>query len=142
VIAMSELKNINLIVSSFALKNVQSVINKSYKNDYKSLVKKMPTYIQKNGFINTLVFCYSKNNKKHFEKILNTIIEWNKHNPKINNILSIKNEDFKVSDESSYRKYIELLAGENLTPSQYRLITKEMMELFGWIKRFSEGMIE
>ncbi|MCR1934082.1 type III-B CRISPR module-associated protein Cmr5 [Clostridium tepidum] len=30
----------------------------------------------------------------------------------------------------------------NLEPVEYRLLTKEMMSLFGWIKRFADGMIK
>lgn len=88
---MSELKNINLEVSKFAMKCVENAI---YDNDienskYKTIAKKMATLIQKNGLIGTLVFNLSKVEKNHHKQILFNIIEWNLENDKINYIKDI-----------------------------------------------------
>ncbi|MGG7163505.1 type III-B CRISPR module-associated protein Cmr5 [Clostridium ihumii] len=132
---MSKLRNVNLDVANFAMSCVEEA---KEDKDYKSLVKKMPTLIQKNGFIATLVFNLSKVNKMHHKKVLINIIEWNEQNCKINKFLS-KNI-ISDKDKEMIKEYIEWVT--NLEPVQYRLITKEMMNLFGWIKRFADGMID
>ncbi|WP_027400517.1 type III-B CRISPR module-associated protein Cmr5 [Anaerovorax odorimutans] len=158
------LKNINLEVSKYALKCVETVINHTNEEDktknideksYKTLVKKMPTLIQKNGLINTLVFNLSKplNNKtsknKCHREVLKNIIDWTVENPKLCNIKT-KTRNFKESENKNIDKndeyeqviinYIKWVT--DLNPKEYRLVTKEMMMLFGWIKRFSDGMIK
>ncbi len=160
---MSNLKNINLDVANFAMMCVEEVNNPEEKNDenhyddknkeankreidpndYKSLAKKMSTLIQKNGFIGTLVFNLSKVKKEHHKEVLKNIIEWNKKNLKINKIHEFKKDEMVFNgnnDVEIIKKYINWVTA--LEPVEYRLITKEMMSLFGWIKRFADGMIE
>ena len=82
---MSKIKNMNLDVASFALSRVSYVMEKEDINlkEYKTLVKKIPTLIQKNGYINTLVFNLSKKNKAQHKEILDNIIQWTLQNEKI-----------------------------------------------------------
>lgn len=159
---MSDIKNVNLKTAQFALKCVETVkdayedkkkdeeknrnVNKEESKNrdkkenkkitepkkYKTLVKKMPVMIQKNGYIAVLAFCYSKsrNNKEH-DEVLNNILAWNSKNEKIKGL---------VDNYSDAKKYIEEVV--KLDQSKYRLIAKEMIFLFGWIKRFADGMIE
>ncbi|PWJ90018.1 CRISPR-associated protein Cmr5 [Oceanotoga teriensis] len=169
------LKNMNLEVSKYALECVERVIkNENDYNDYnkpnpksvdkksyKTLVKKMSTLIQKNGFINTIVFLMSKANEKnykngekivrnndelkkihskqHYNLILQDILNWHKENPKIELELQnlSENYDFNTKKVQEYIKFLY-----DLNSQEYRLITKEMMTLFGWIKRFADAMIE
>lgn len=132
--------NRNLSIASFAMQCVNEVVTneekKNFKVKYKTLVKKISTLIQKNGYISTIVFCYSKHTNEHNE-VLNNIIEWNCSNDKINS--NIDKNKYK-SDEYFYNEYIEEVV--KLDQKQYRMLTKEMMILFGWIKRFADGMIE
>lgn len=158
---MSNLKNINLDVANFAMKCVKDAIecDKIDCNKYKTLVKKMPTLIQKNGFINTLAFVLSKCNikgpkkdndiiKKQFNnKILEDIIKWTEKNSKTTNLIKFKEKKIDTSEKENNQystdnivKYLEEVS--KLKPLDYRLITKEMMNLFSWTKRFSDGMIE
>ncbi len=139
------LRNINLDVATFAMKKVKEInTNTNDAKKYKTLVKKMPSMIQKNGLIGTLVFNLSKSkddknkskdDKKHDEhkEVLNQIIEWNEKNYKISHLLV---EDKGLTEI----EYIEFIAG--LSSQQYRLITKEMISLFIWLKRFADGIIE
>lgn len=160
---MGNLKNVNLDVAKFALGCVENVINKKsnvecdkkYKidknneinsNKYKTLVKKMPTLIQKNGFMNTLVFNLSKTKNKEHSEVLKNIIEWTNENCKISNIKEFREKNINFENvyenisEDMFMKYIKWIT--SLTQSEYRLITKEMINLFSWIKRFADGMIE
>lgn len=140
---MSDIKNMNLKVANFAMKCVQDVANdKGIKSEYKTLVKRMSILIQKNGFIATVVFNLSKNDKIQHKKVLDNIIKWNAENDKINYLLDFKElgEMKKTCNNSDVEWYISQIT--NLDQDKYRLITKEMMNLFGWIKRFADGMIE
>lgn len=131
---MNNLKNTNLEVSSFALGCVEKVVDNTNidNEEYKTLSKKMSALIQKNGLINTVVFCYSKNDKKHFNEILKNMINWAKTNFKISSYFNNLNEN-KINDY--------LLQITKLSTKDYRLVTREMMIFFGWIKRFADGMI-
>lgn len=145
---MNNLKNTNLEVSSFALGCVEKVVGKTeLERKYKTLVKKMSTLIQKNGYIGTLVFCYSKSQKnKEHEEVLKNIINWHKKNYKIKNY-KVKFEDenerevrFMDINDTNFQKYIKTIT--KVRQNEYMLVTKEMMILFGWMKRFADGMIE
>lgn len=148
---MSNLKNINLDVADFAMKCVKGAIecDKIDCKQYKTLVKKMPTFIQKNGYINTLVFVLSKckKEKQFYNKILEDIIKWTEKNSKTTSLIDFKGKKIDTSNYNNNQystdnivKYLEEVS--KLNPLEYRLITKEMMNLFSWIKRFSDGMIE
>lgn len=133
-----EKTNVNLEVASFAMNCVEGVIaqkNSNLNKNYKTLVKKMPAMIQKNGLIGTLVFILSKfkNSKDSAHgEVLKNVMKWNNKNEKIKDVVQMKNDNAV--------EYIESIT--NLNSQDYRLVTKEMINLFGWIKRFADGMIE
>lgn len=142
---MSNLKNINLEVAQFALKSVKEVLeydNKSkisqqenkdlISKKYKTISKKMTVLIQKNGLIGSLVFIISKKEKSH-EFILKNAREWCSKNSKLE---FLENKLIYENDET----FIESIT--NTSNQEYRLLTKEIMTLFAWIKRFADGMIE
>lgn len=138
---MSDSANRNLNVAAFSMKCVQNVLNKNPENKdkYKTLVKKMSTLIQKNGYISTLAFCYSKSSIEHNE-VLKNIIQWNCDNDKIKSLISNLNyNDKKHFSSKDIENYIAEIV--KLEQKNYRIISKEMMILFGWIKRFADGMI-
>lgn len=153
---MSNLKNINLEVAKYSMSCVKQVIEKENSDNckkYKTLVKKMSTMIQKNGLISTLVFNLSNIDKPEHKLVLSQIAKWNITNPKISDLLKVDDKErdvfitaidntkvVKTLDNSVLINYIAFLT--NMDSQEYRFITKEMMILFGWVKRFVDGMIE
>lgn len=147
---MSEMKNTNLAVAQFALESVSGFIDKTQNSketaddknkslkEYKTLVKKMNVLIQKNGMIGTLVFLLSKSlkNKQHKE-VLKIIREWCDQDTKLD---FLKEEKLKNTSKMEDAEFIEKIT--QLTNREYLFLTQEMMTLFGWIKRFADGMIE
>lgn len=137
---MSEMKNTNLAVAKFALESVERVIGNGEINpkEYKTLVKKMNVLIQKNGMIGTLVFLLSKSlkNKQHKE-VLKIIREWCDQDTKLD---FLKEKELKNTSKMEDAEFIEKIT--QLTNREYLFLTQEMMTLFGWIKRFADGMIE
>ncbi|WP_032123140.1 type III-B CRISPR module-associated protein Cmr5 [Clostridium amazonitimonense] len=146
---MDDFKNINLIVANFAMECVESAMTNAsiHSGKYKTLVKKMSTLIQQNGLIGTLVFNLSKISKTYHKEVLKNIIMWNVKNSKINNMNNFDTKqmiftktDNEKNDIKVFTDYIEWVT--SLEPVEYRLLTKEMINLFAWIKRFADGMIE
>jgi len=152
---MGDLKNVNLQVAQFALKRVKEALNyyekeilkckeeereqiekkqKMLSSKYKTLSKKMIVLIQKNGLIGTLVFILSKVKKeKANELVLQHIINWCEEDYKLEFLKD------KLSSNNN-ETFVENIT--KLSSQEYRLVTKEIMNLFGWIKRFADGMIE
>ena len=71
---------------------------------------------------------FAENNKVW----VNNIIDWSVQNRRIKSL-------FKANKYSQI-EYIKLIGSFN--SNKYRMISKEMIILFGWIKRFADGMIE
>jgi len=122
------IENLEKARVEFAYKKVEEVVQQEGKssktsNEYKSYVKKIPTYIQTNGLSATFAFMYSK--KGTYEIIYNQINEWLTDERKLKN-----------SDEELVKWIIKQ------DSSKYKHITKEVMALFMWLRRFAEGMIE
>lgn len=152
---MSSIKNTKLSVAQFALTCVEDVKKNKKVSDkeYKSLVKKMSTLIQKNGYISTLVFNLSKINNTHHREVLKNIVSWSYKNVKIKEFLKCTSETYSSLNELKqvekkelsgkelkvFESYIEQIS--KLNQNEYRIVTKEMMILFGWIKRFSDGIL-
>lgn len=167
---MDNVKNVNLQVANFAMKCVCSAIdNKDINNkEYKTLVKKMCILIQKNGLVNTLAFNLSKVDKAHHFEVIKNIISWTNEDYKLTKISEkLYKNDIEFRDVQSYydekkrkaltkrnkeiiSEFIKNLTntsisgneGSELSTVEYRLLTKEMMILFTWMKRFVDGMIE
>jgi len=123
-----KIKDLEKARAEFAYEKVKEVVNKKGEssktsNEYKSYVKKIPTYIQTNGLSATFAFMYSK--KGTYEIIYNQINEWLTDERKL-----------KDSDEELIKWIIKQ------DSSKYKHITKEVMALFMWLRRFAEGMIE
>ncbi|KYN79029.1 type III-B CRISPR module-associated protein Cmr5 [Clostridium sporogenes] len=149
---MSNLKNVNLQVAQFALKKVKQILEyeeiekekekkkqKLAADKYKTLSKKMTVLIQKNGLIGTLVFVLSKVKKeKANEFVLENIVKWCEEDYK----LDFLREKLRVDEENANSNEVFIEKITKLSNQEYRLVTKEIMNLFGWIKRFTDGMIE
>ena len=99
--------------------------------DYKSYARKIPMMIKTNGLGATLAFVKSKKkSKKAYETLYNQLTDWLKGQPHLM-------PTFRVGSET------EELAQHvvNLDSFSYRAATVETLALFGWIRRFAEGLI-
>lgn len=95
--------------------------NNGLKSDYKSYIKKIPMMILNNGLGATFAFIYSKKkNGNAYELIYNQTNKW-----------------LKKDDKKDLVEWII-----NLKSSEYRVVTNEVLALFNWLRRFTEGMIE
>ena len=149
---MSNLKNVNLQVAQFALEKVKQILEyeeiekkkekekqKLAADKYKTLSKKITVLIQKNGLIGTLVFVLSKVKKeKASEFVLDNIVKWCKEDYK----LDFLRGKLRVDEENANSNEVFIEKITKLSNQEYRLVTKEIMNLFGWVKRFADGMIE
>ncbi|OPJ62773.1 type III-B CRISPR module-associated protein Cmr5 [Clostridium oryzae] len=129
---MNSIKNTNLDVAQYAMSCVNS-IEKANQKKYKTLVKKMSALIQRNGLILTLAFVFSKGTNNEHGKVLEQMRNWCTNNYKLTRI-------FDGKQEIDNSMFIEKIT--SLSQREYVLVTREMIVLFGWIKRFADGMIE
>ena len=91
------------------------------KKEYKSYVKKIPMMVLNNGLGATFAFIYSKKkNGNAYALIDSQTKKW-----------------FKIDEKEDLVKWI--IEQES---SEYRSTTNEVLALFGWLKRFADGMIE
>ncbi len=111
----------------YAWEKVNSV-KASQLEEYATMAKKLPAMINSNGLGQTLAFLFSKIDKKSEnanQQGFNHLIEWLKK-------LFVWSED----PYELLKKVIEL------EPSDYRVATREAIELASWLKRFSTGKAE
>ena len=90
------------------------------QKEYKSYVKKIPMMVLTNGLGATFAFVYSKKDKDAYGLIYEQTKEWLKA-PKDKELV-----EWIIYQESP----------------EYRATTNEVLALFGWLKRFADGMIE
>lgn len=137
---MRSLKNKSLEVSSYAFERVKGVKdNKEVKDKYKSLVKKMPMLIQKNGLINTILYNYSKSKSKEHERVLLDMIYWVVSSNSIELYFADNQKYNDLKNKQDEDAFIALVS--ELDNNKYRFLTKELISLFGWLKRIADGMI-
>lgn len=100
--------------------------------DYKSYAKKIPMMIKTNGLGATLAFVKSKSSKEAYKKIYEQITEWFEKNQ------TYLMPEFRKTDKK------EDLAHHivKLDSAPYRAVTVETLALFGWLRRFAEGLIQ
>lgn len=104
-------------------------------SEYKSYVKKTPMLIKTNGLGATLAFIKSKGKSKEskgkdknaWHIIYQQITDWVDKNAKY--IADRKGEDL-----------VKVVV--SLETPAYRALTKEILALFNWLRRFVEGLIE
>lgn len=131
----SSLKDIELRRAEYAHDFIINVINESKeKNDkkkddkvdldkFKGYIRKIPTLIVSNGLLKTLLYIKSREGKE-YEKIYESIEIW-------------YDENFTDSND---KDIIEVLVKASDAFSNMR-ITKEIIELMNWEKRFVESLI-
>ncbi|MEO1941347.1 MAG: type III-B CRISPR module-associated protein Cmr5 [Campylobacterales bacterium] len=110
--------------AQFAYKKVKEVVKekKIDPKDYRSYLKKIPTYLQTNGLAATIAFIFAKK-KSAYGVIYNQIDEWLQKIQMKNNTPLI---EWVVELESP----------------TYRRATKEIIALLMWMGRFAEGMVD
>ncbi len=104
-------------------KKICKKLQDKYKiaDNYKSYVKKIPMMILNNGLGATFAFVYSKKkNGNAYELIDKQVLKW-----------------FNLDEEQDLVKWII-----DQNSQEYRATTNEVLALFGWLKRFADGMIE
>jgi CRISPR-associated protein Cmr5 len=101
--------------------------------EYKSYAKKIPMMIKTNGLGGALAFVKSKckqDKPNAYNLIYDQLSEWFSKSEKAYFIANFKSNDDLVE------KVIALNSGE------YRAVTVETLALFGWVRRFAEGLIQ
>jgi len=121
------MKTLKQEYASIAFKFVEEVKDKSYKKDYLSRIKKLPSMITHNGLLTTLTFLYSKA-KGDFKKnadgvILKQLVEFLSDNEE-----NVEGFIRKLAEKTNFKKLL--------------LYTKRALQLSQWLKRIAEGTLE
>ena len=134
---MSKIKTVEQKRSEFALKCVKNVLSEAVSEEgeeklpgnYKSLVKKFPMMVLKNGLLQTIAFveAKSRNNCQH-----NILLEHLRDYLNFWSPLGIKLGNKRLS---------EYLSSDTHT-SQYRNITTDLLTFTKWLGRYAEALIE
>ncbi len=90
-------------------------------SNYDGNVKKVPMYILTNGFANFIAFAYSK---KEWKQVYEDIEDWLK-----------KEKQELVSAKLANDPLIDVTINK-LDDRELRLVTKEVLALFNWLRRF------
>ena len=97
--------------------------------EYKAYTKKIPMLIKTNGLGATLSFIKAKASKNAaYQLLYDQMAEW--FSGRGNDLIEL------AKDGDLVEKVIEL------NSDAYRVVTKETLALFSWLRRFAEGLIE
>jgi CRISPR-associated protein Cmr5 len=111
--------------AEFALNRVKSMVknpNDKTKKEYKSYAKRFPSLVLSNGLAATVAFALEKGGA--WEDLYKDVSEW-----------LIKNGYF--ASPTRLEEYVC-----SLNSDEYRAVTKEVLSLFEWLRRFASGLIE
>lgn len=113
---------------------------KSFSEDYKQLVKKVPMLIKTNGLGATFAFLQSKgkNEDNEHTQVLKDIAQWLKLDAK--SLMIYKSEDLTKTEVELAKTMVHRTT--EMYSSEYRTITLEVLAYLNWLKRFTEGLIE
>lgn len=127
---------------SYIKKEFQEGTNGDLKKNFRSYVMNVPAFIKTNGLIATYAFIGTKMGKTDahkkvsdmtaaYKKIYDMTAEWlsNSECSLAESIAINQNDDLKG-------KFLEL------SSSEYKLVTKEILALFNWVKRFAVSEID
>jgi len=113
--------------SGFAHRCVDEVMDLAKPANYKSLVKKFPLMVLRNGLLQAVAFIESKG-KEHHKKLLTHLETYlREHSPLQLDI----DENISLSDFLS-----------NLDANLYRAITTDILAFAKWLSRYAEAKIE
>lgn len=131
--------------AEYAFKIVSQVIERQYASDFASLTSKMSSYILTNGLGNTLAFLFSKG-KEHHLCIAGLMADWILRIYRLGESPNIQalNDDWIFDTNNIKDNLPEIMKSLvlNIDIYQYAIVTNELLALFGWLKRFSDGMLE
>jgi CRISPR type III-B/RAMP module-associated protein Cmr5 len=96
----------------------------SESSNYDAMVKKVPAYIQTNGFVYTMAFLAEKD-----KGVLQTIYKW--HCTAAENTM----KSAKLASVTKRDDFLEKLI-KDLSDEEIRLVTIETLALFTWLRRF------
>lgn len=102
--------------------------------EYKAYSKKLPMLVKTNGLGAAMAFIYSKGSK-------NGVVEVSKAYGRLYNDL----EDWLLQDEKKLVSFEKTKLVKKLTEldsATYRAITIEVLAFLGWLRRFTDGLIE
>ena len=122
---MSFVRTIEQERSKFAYECVKKIKDKKFSGDYKSLVKKFPMMLLKNGLLQTVAFLEAKA-KDHHKALLGQLKEY---------LTDISPLNLKIDmDVSEYLSSIDV--------GIYRNITSDILTFSKWLGRYAEALIE
>lgn len=93
---------------------------------YGTLARKLPSYLQVSGVGQTLAFLFGRSGSDKLKPEALLLKHLGEH---------LKKDLQRPANEAPMETVLQM------TPSQYRQATRELMELAGWLKRFAEGQL-
>lgn len=122
--------NLDILRAKYAFNMVAKVSenNSDFQNNFKSYVKNVPMLIKTNGIAATFAFVKSKskNENNEYNIIYDLVDIWLR--------TEMKNP---IIQENSHTELSKALI--DMSPSDFKRATKEVLALFVWLKRFAEG---
>ena len=137
-----EIKDLEKDRAKFAFKCVEKFIksnDKEKQKKYRGYIRNIPSMILNNGLGSTVAFIFSKRLKKEgivYNQVGENIFDWLRENQ--NRYLI--DLDSKNNAEEKLKELIDKIINQN--SQEYRATTNEVLALFGWLKRFADGMID
>ena len=137
------IKDLDRQRAEFAFNCVKNFIeqneDKERQKKYRGYIRNTPSLMLNHGLGGTLAFMFSKRFKSDgdvYISIGENIYSW--LNKKENKYL------LKLGDKDNIEELKELINRVigDLSSSEYRMVTNEILTLFTWLKRFADGMIE
>lgn len=131
---LNSIKGLEQGRATFAYKCAKEGSKLQNRSEYRAYVKKIPMLIKTNGLGATYAFIMSKSNDKEdksgyaYRIIYNQTVEWLRKENK--GLIDLRNEKVDL---------VEAIIA--LDSSSYRALTVEILALFGWLRRFAEGLI-
>jgi len=124
--ASEGIKGIEQGRASFAYEKVLEAKDQLKKDEvkYKSYVRKIPMYIKTNGLGPTFAFVKSKSKEDAYSLIYKQTEEWLKESGALDGGEELIKEIIKKDS------------------ADYRYLTNEVLALFNWLRRFSDGLIK
>lgn len=138
---MSFIKRIENGRASYAFDAVTDVKTKEFSKEYKSIVRKFPMLIKNNGLANALAFILAKKNGKGKEAQAYENLEKQLCSFFLGKDIFLKSKNMKEC-KSLAEVLDEVLKFDASDTALYMLLTKDMLNLVLWFKRFAEGLIE
>ena len=114
--------------AQFAYDRAFAASAKSYKKEYKSYSRKIPSMIAANGLAAASAFIFSEKGSgneraKAYDAMYTDITE------------ALKRQGWPINDQQLVKYLIDLDSGD------YKLVTNEALAFFSRLRRFAEGLI-